>query len=328
MLELCQMVDEAGFHAIWIGEHHGMNFTISPNPFLHLVDLARRTQRVRLGTATIVAPFWHPIKLAGEAAMTDLLTDGRLELGLARGAYVFEYERLYPGLDARSAGQHLREMVVAVRGLWKGNYVHQGECWDFPSTTAVPKPLQVGGPPLWIAARDPDSHVFALANGCHVQVTPLWQGDEQVAALMTRFKRACALYPEERQAQIMVLRHTIVSEEEEALEQGARELSRFYHYFNTWFQNRRPINQGSLLPLSEVEMAENEDLSPANMRVNNVIGLPGEVTARLRYYEALGFNEYVYWIDNTSSFAAKRRSLQCFIEKVLPNFRSGEEGSH
>ncbi|MEJ1995374.1 MAG: LLM class flavin-dependent oxidoreductase, partial [Limibacillus sp.] len=85
-LELCDMAEDAGFEAIWTGEHHGMNFTIAPNPFLNLVDLARRTSRVRLGTGTIVAPFWHPIKLAGEAAMTDILCDGRLEIGLARGA--------------------------------------------------------------------------------------------------------------------------------------------------------------------------------------------------------------------------------------------------
>jgi len=58
LLQLCQMADEGGMHAIWTGEHHGMNFTISPNPLLNLVDLARRTKNVRLGTGTIIAPFW------------------------------------------------------------------------------------------------------------------------------------------------------------------------------------------------------------------------------------------------------------------------------
>lgn len=80
-LQLCEIADLGGMRTIWTGEHHGMNFTISPNPLLNLVDLARRTKSVRLGTATIVAPFWHPIKLAGETAMTDHLTNGRLELG-------------------------------------------------------------------------------------------------------------------------------------------------------------------------------------------------------------------------------------------------------
>ncbi|MYH57728.1 MAG: LLM class flavin-dependent oxidoreductase, partial [Boseongicola sp. SB0675_bin_26] len=91
-ISLCQMADEGGMRAIWTGEHHGMEFTIAPNPFLSIMDLAHRTRNVRLGTGTVIAPFWHPIKLAGEAAATDLMTGGRLELGIARGAYSYEYE--------------------------------------------------------------------------------------------------------------------------------------------------------------------------------------------------------------------------------------------
>jgi len=155
LLSLCEIADQGGMHAVWTGEHHGMNFTIAPNPFLNLVDLAHRTRNVRLGTATVIAPFWHPIKLAGEAAMTDLLTDGRLEIGIARGAYSFEYERLLPGLDAWGAGQRMRELIPAVKGLWQGDYAHDGEFWQFPSTTSSPKPVQIPHPPLWVAARDP-----------------------------------------------------------------------------------------------------------------------------------------------------------------------------
>ena len=113
-VQLCQMADQGGMRAIWTGEHHGMNFTIAPNPFLNLADLARRTKNVRLGTGTIIAPFWHPIKLAGEAAMTDIITDGRLEIGIARGAYSYEYERLRPGMDAWEAGQRMRLSLIHI----------------------------------------------------------------------------------------------------------------------------------------------------------------------------------------------------------------------
>ena len=67
----------------------------------------------------MVAPFWHPIKLAGEAAMTDIITNGRLDIGIARGAYSFEYERMVPGMDAWSAGQRLREMIPAIKTFGK-----------------------------------------------------------------------------------------------------------------------------------------------------------------------------------------------------------------
>lgn len=118
-IDLAKLADSGGMHAIWTGEHHGMNFTIAPNPLLNLVDLAHHTKNVRLGTGTVVAPFWHPIKLAGEAAMTDILTQGRLDLGIARGAYSFEYERLMPGMDAMEAGMRLRESVPALKKLWQ-----------------------------------------------------------------------------------------------------------------------------------------------------------------------------------------------------------------
>ena len=89
-IELCVIAEKGGFTTIWNGEHHGMNFTIAPNPFTNLIDLSHHTKTIKLGTATIVAPFWHPIKLAEETAMADIITKGRLQLGLARGAYSFE----------------------------------------------------------------------------------------------------------------------------------------------------------------------------------------------------------------------------------------------
>ena len=86
LIELAKSADQGGMRSLWTGEHHGMEFTIAPNPFISLVDLSYNTKNLRLGTGTIIAPFWHPIKLAGEAAATDLITGGRIEVGIARGA--------------------------------------------------------------------------------------------------------------------------------------------------------------------------------------------------------------------------------------------------
>ncbi len=319
-IELCQLADAAGFHAIWTGEHHGMNFTIAPNPLLNLVDLARRTTNVRLGTGTIVAPFWHPIKLAGEAAMADLICDGRLDLGIARGAYGFEYERLLPGLDAWQAGQRMRELIPAVKRLWAGDYAHEGEYWQFPKTTAAPLPVQSPHPPIWVAARDPNSFDFALANGCNVQVTPLWLGPDEDASLMDRFRTACAAHPDIPRPRIMILRHTYVGEDEADIEQAARELSRFYCYFGAWFKNERPISQGLIEPLSEAEMAAMTLYAPQAMRANNVVGDPDTVIQRLKQVEALGYDEFSFWIDSSMPFERKRDSLQRFIRHVMPAF--------
>ena len=320
LIELCKLADQSGFCTIWTGEHHGMNFTIAPNPFINLVDIGRRCPNVRLGTGTIVAPFWHPIKLAGEAAMTDIITDGRLDIGIARGAYSFEYERVGEGIDAWGAGQKLREMIPAIQGLWQGDYEHDGENWSFPKTTSAPKPLQDPHPPIWVAARDPNSHDFAVANGCNVQVTPLWLGDEEIESLMDRFNTACADHPDIPRPKIMLLNHTYVAETEEEIQQGAKDISRFYCHFGAWFKNERPIEQGLIKELSEEEMARIEMYSPANMLANNVVGTPEHVIERLKHFEALGYDEYSFWIDSGMSYEKKRRSLELFIDKVMPAF--------
>ncbi|AFO87984.1 LLM class flavin-dependent oxidoreductase [Phaeobacter inhibens] len=317
---LAKIADDGGMHAVWTGEHHGMDFTIAPNPFLNLVDLARQTRHVRLGTGTIIAPFWHPIRLAGEAAMTDLITEGRLELGIARGAYSYEYERMVPGMDAWDAGQRMRELVPAIQGLWRGDYAQEGTYHSFPATTSSPKPRQENGPPIWVAARDPNSHEFAVANGCHVQVTPLWQGDEEITRLIETFNDACAKYPDVQRPDIMLLNHTYIAADAADAQQAAEEINRFYCYFGAWFKNERPVSQGLIAPLSEAEIAAHPFYSPEAMLRDNVIATAEDAIARIRGYEALGYDEYSFWIDSGMSFERKRASLERFIRDVMPAF--------
>lgn len=318
--ELALIAEGAGFETVWIGEHHAMEFTIAPNPFIQLAHLAARTSTVRLGTGNVIAPFWSPIRLAGEAAMMDVACNGRLDLGVARGAYSFEYERMLPGLDAMGAGLRMRELVPAVKKLWDGDYAHQGEFWSFPVTTASPKPVQAGGPPVWIAARDPNSHDFAVANGCNVQVTPLASGDGEVASLMERFNVAVANHPEMPRPKIMLLQHAFVADSEAETQALSEDLSAFYCLFGAWFANKRPIHQAIMQPLTAEERAAFPQYAPDVVRRNLVIGQPEEVIARLKGYEALGFDQFSIWIDSGISHARKKKSLDLFIRHVMPAF--------
>lgn len=318
-VSLCKMADEGGMRAIWTGEHHGMEFTIAPNPFITIADLAQRTKNVRLGTGTIVAPFWHPIKLAGEAAMTDLVTGGRLELGVARGAYSYEYERIMPGMDAWEAGLRMRETAPLLRKLWQGDCAHDGQFHSFPSTSSAPKPLQPEGPPIWIAARDPNSHEFAVQNGFNVQVTPLWQGIEEIEILMGRFNDACACSNGKR-PKSMLLHHTYVASDMEDADLGAQELSRFYNYFGAWFQNKKPVSQGLIEEISNEEIANNALMAADKLRKDLTIGTTQEVIDKIKRYEDLGYDEYSFWIDSGMSYDRKRISLDRFINDVMPVF--------
>ena len=319
-MDLCKMADEGGMRAIWTGEHHGMEFTIAPNPFLSIVDLAHHTKNVRLGTGTIIAPFWHPIKLAGEAAATDLITKGRLEIGIARGAYSYEYERLVPGMDAWNAGKRMREITPTLRKLWKGNYAHNGEFFRFPSTTSAPKPMQKNGPPIWIAARDPNSHEFAVSNDFNVQVTPLWKGINEISSLMDSFNAARANHSN-KSPKIMLLHHTYVAKDSADEEQAVQELTRFFCYFGAWFQNKRPVSQGAIEPLTKLEISQNKIITPENIANDLTVGTVTKVIDRIKRYEDMGFDEFSFWIDSGLSGQRKKNNLARFINEVMPAFQ-------
>ena len=152
-LEMVQMAEEGGFTIAWAAEHHALEMTIAPDPFQILTWWGAHTNRIRLGTAVAVAPYWHPIKLAGEAAMTDLITGGRLEFGIGSGAYQREFDRMHPGLKQTDAWRYMQEMLPAVLALWQGDYEHNGEYWKFPLSTSVPNPVQKPHPPIWVGGE-------------------------------------------------------------------------------------------------------------------------------------------------------------------------------
>ena len=137
-LEMVQIADKHGFNIVWAAEHHALEMTIAPNPFQILTWWAAHTDNVRLGTAVAAAAYWHPIKLAGEAAFTDLITGGRLEFGIGSGAYQREFDRMRPGLKQSDAWEYMQESLPVVRNLWSGDYEHNGKFGHFQELPPYP----------------------------------------------------------------------------------------------------------------------------------------------------------------------------------------------
>ena len=120
-LDMVQTAEQGGFNIVWAAEHHALEMTIAPNPFQILTWWANHTDKIRLGTAVAVAPYWDPIRLAGEAAFTDLISGGRLEFGIGSGAYQREFDRMRPGLKQSDAWRYMHEMIPALQALWAGD---------------------------------------------------------------------------------------------------------------------------------------------------------------------------------------------------------------
>ncbi|MDT3314501.1 LLM class flavin-dependent oxidoreductase [Pseudomonas sp. rhizo66] len=323
LTELTLIAEAGGFSTVWIGEHHAMEYTISPSPMPLLAYLAAKTTTIHLGAGTIIAPFWHPLRVAGECALLDVISNGRMEVGLARGAYQVEFDRMAGGMPASSGGQALREMVPVVRALWQGDYAHDGDIWKFPTSTSVPKPIQKPNPPMWIAARDPDSHNFAVANGCNVMVTPLMKGDEEVLDLKNKFQTALDNNPGVPRPQLMVLRHTHVHDADnpDGWKVGAKAISRFYRTFDAWFGNKQTPVNGFLAPSPEEKFAGRPEFELESLHKTAMIGTPEEIIPRIKYYQELGVDEFSFWCDNSLPHEEKKKSLELFIKHVVPAFR-------
>lgn len=323
LVELTLMAEVGGFSTVWIGEHHAMEYTISPSPMPLLAYLAGRTSTIRLGAGTIIAPFWNPIRAAGECALLDVISNGRMEVGIARGAYQVEFDRIAGGMPAHEGGTHLREIVPAIRELWKGDYAHDGQVWQFPTSTSVPKPVQRPGPPIWVAARGPESHQFAVENGCNVMVTPLMKGDEEVVDLSRKFHDALAKNPEVPRPDLMVLRHTYVhpADDPDGWRAGARAINRYYRTFDAWAGNRTTPTNGFLEPSPESTFADRPEFELDSLHKTAMIGTPEEVIERIGSYADLGVDEFSFWCDNGMTHEEKKASLKLFINQVIPAFR-------
>src|SRR5712691_8198960 len=170
-LEMVDLADEAGFRVAWFPEHHLIHYISCPSPLMFAVKAATRTERIRVGTAILVIPYYNPLRLAGEIGMADILTDGRLEIGVGRGAFEYEFDRFR--IDEKIAAARLRDGMAIVRGLLThDDFAYAGETCSFGPATSVPKPLQQPYPPIWVAARSPDTIKWAIANGYNLLSTP------------------------------------------------------------------------------------------------------------------------------------------------------------
>lgn len=312
--ELVLTAEQGGFELVVCGEHHGHEMTIAPNPLTLLSYWANQTSRIRLGTAVICAPYWHPVRLAGEAGLIDVLSGGRLDLGIGRGAFPYEFARMAGGIPPETARESLAEMLPALRGLWAGDYAHDGSMWSFPSTTSTPRTVQDGGPPLWVSARHPDVFRMACENKCNVMVTPLSMPFSEVESLRERLDTAVAEVDNGFAPTMMVLRHACVHDGTDPL-MPARYEHETARQFSNLFNSDGDVRGGWVQPVEATDVRSLEELTE-----NQVYGTPDEVIGKLKKYEAAGTDVFLYGASWGLPHELELASLRRFVDEVVPAF--------
>ena len=319
-LEMVQMAEEGGFEIVWSGEHHALEMTIAPNPFQLLTWWASHTSKIRLGTAVVAAAYWHPIRLAGEAAMTDLISGGRLEFGIGTGAYQREFDRMKPGLKQSDAWHYMNEMLPVVRALWAGDYAHDGEYWSFPRSTSVPKPIQ-SEVPVWVAARAPVTFDYAVKQGCNIMSWPLTRPMSEVKIYMQRLDEALAANPGKKRPKIAMMRHTAIYDTEAQKEVLIRAARHQLGQFANLFRNLDDVKDGFPEGVDLDQLDNSADYAPEALLQNCMFGTPDQAIKKLKLYEQMGVDQFLYFASMGLDLAAQKRSLELFCKEVIPTFQ-------
>ena len=318
-IEMVKMADEAGFELVWAAEHHALEMTIAPNPFQLMTWWATQTKNIRLGAGVVNAAYWHPINLAGEAAMADLISGGRVDLGIGSGAYQREFDRMRPGLDQKDGYKYLQEMLPLVKELWKGDVTHEGEHWQFPASTSCPKPVQ-DEMPLWVAARSPITFDYAVEQNCNIMSWPLTMPFSEAEAYRERLDDAIAKTDKPFTGKWAMMRHTAVYKTQEDKQAALDAVRSVLAMFGNLMMKSGEVTNGfpSKVPLESLE--GNVRVDPEMLAANLAFGSPEEVTDKLKQYEALGVDAFIYYASMGLDMAQQKRSLQLFIDEVMPAF--------
>ena len=180
--------DELGFDTAWLGElHFGRAFSILADPLMVLAAAAQRTTRIRLGTAVMLLPLHHPVKIAEEAAIVDILSDGRLEFGVGRGAFPL----YYVGFDVpqEESRERFEEALDFILAAWKSEeFSFDGQYFRAQDLCVIPRPVQSPHPPVRVAANSPETFPFAGRRGLPIFAAPLINPPERLKAGLQAYR--------------------------------------------------------------------------------------------------------------------------------------------
>lgn len=149
ILEQVAWAEDLGFDDVWLSEHHFVDDGYSPALMPIAAAVAARTRRIRIGTAVLLMPFHHPVRLAEDGATVDIISRGRLEVGVAIGYRAEEFQGF--GIPTRERSGRTEEGLEIIRRLWEGETLtFNGKFYQVFGVKVTPEPVQRPRPPLWV----------------------------------------------------------------------------------------------------------------------------------------------------------------------------------
>jgi alkanesulfonate monooxygenase SsuD/methylene tetrahydromethanopterin reductase-like flavin-dependent oxidoreductase (luciferase family) len=331
VLEQIQYAEELGFDSVWLGEHHFTDYGNIPSVLVFAAAAAQRTERIRIGTAVLLLPFSHPVRLAAEVAMVDLLSRGRLDLGIGRGYQPKEFAGF--GIPMEESRDRFDETLEIMRLLWAQESVtYHGRFYQLDDVSLRLKPVQKPHPPLWLAAVSPETYSKAGRLGLRFLSAPNWTPLDRIKVSFESYRSALQEagwkgshweYP--------IMQQTYVGETETlAAEEPREECIWFYRYWSYLVS----VAPGESLPdayKNYQRIGENARNIPYNQlldRGENFVA-PRQVVERIELLrEELGLTYYIGWFNFGGLPHQKvMQSMRLFAEEVMPAFRTESQAA-
>ena len=187
MLDQARMADQLGYASVSIPEHHLLNVLLMPAPLLMAVRISSETKNVRIMTSIAVLPLHDMRTYAGEVVMADILTNGRLILGVGRGAFAYEMARL--GTPIETSKEKFDESLDVLQALLTEEEVSwDGDYYKFEALTVMPRPVRAIS--MMMAVMAPPAIYACTKRGFHIQTTPLMASNEKMLEQVNSFHRA------------------------------------------------------------------------------------------------------------------------------------------
>ena len=273
-IERVRIMDNGGYDAVWLAEHHFSTYSVCPSVHLMGMHLAGVTEQLRIGTGVSLAAFYHPLRLAEELALLDQLSGGRLNVGFGRGFDATEMQVF--GVAPDESHARFREHVDIVLRAWgDGPLTFEGTYHQYDGIEVLPKPRQQPMP-TWVASTSPDAVAWAATEGHAIMMDP-HSTHAEISAKQAGYRQALATrgFPQPRD--LPVARLLAIAETDARAEAVARRGAEWT--VASYLGPKSGAKSAEFGPMAGLDAAERVE-----RYVNDVIihGSPARVAERLQ----------------------------------------------
>jgi|TARA_B100000282_G_scaffold156124_1_gene112500 alkanesulfonate monooxygenase SsuD/methylene tetrahydromethanopterin reductase-like flavin-dependent oxidoreductase (luciferase family) len=316
MVDQSILAEKLGYKTVSIPEHHLINLLMMPSPLQMAVKIASLTKNISVSTSVAVLPLHDMRTYAGEVSTADILTDGRLILGVARGAFPWEMERLGTPIE-QSKEKFIESLEVLQKLLAEEEVSFKGKYYNFDTLTIMPRPI-TQPVPIMIAAMDPKSIKSAASRGFHVQSTVLSGTKELLMERVNAFKEGCEELGEKgKLLKLSMQRMMFVAKDQDDVEKKNRLAYEYYKRFDNMFTGPGKVKNGNIVPLPRKQSFE-------EMKENLLICTVNELIDKLSIYAEAGVDEFII----SSSFGQEQNetleSMHKISEEIIPYFKNSK----